>query len=138
MKQRTLKLRSKLLSGHYDMPGGLDNQTGTEAAQFIATLGDVFASIHQEDIALQADICVLVSNSESALQHTKDLQHVDLITQFHANMSRLLPVLAKQLEKNEFSREALLEELNLQSLKDCFEQDGERSISDNAGELTFL
>ena len=120
------------------MPGSINNLTNTEAAKFIATLGDVFASIHQEDIALQAAICVLVSNSESALQHTKDLQHVDLITQFHANMSRLLPVLAQQLEKSEFSREALLEELNLQSLRDCFAQHGESSISDNAGELTFL
>ena len=120
------------------MPGSIDNLTNTEAAKFIATLGDVFASIYQDDIALQAAICVSVSNSESALQHTKDLQHVDLITQFHANMSRLLPVLAQQLEKSEFSREALLEELNLQSLRDCFAQHGESSISDNAGELTFL
>ena len=120
------------------MESGSRKTAYADVADILETLGETFASVHQEDVALQAAICVLVSNNEGALRFSKDLQHLDLITQLHADMARVLDVFVRQIHNGKIVQQELLEVLSLQSLRDCFEGKPTARSRQNPGDMTIF
>ena len=89
--------------------------TSLDVESIVLTLGKLFASLHEKDQTLQNSLSGLDLNTTSA-DDLAALQHIDLVTQAHFDLSQLMPHLARAvsgtcIEKNAFDEALILESL---------------------------
>lgn len=75
-------------------------------------------SLHEQDLALQNAVSELAVYAPKEGAQVAHIQHIDLITQTHDDLSRFLPQLATALSETNFDEEKLANMLRLQSLRD--------------------
>ncbi len=107
------------------------------AADIIGNLGELLATFHESDLALQSALSTLSSRPERPTV-IYDLQHIDLITQVHADLAKMLPVLAKSLQDMPATRHDLRAALTLRSLQDALIDPGQSSEAPTAGDLSLF
>ena len=92
---------------------------GTEfAARIIGALGQLMVDYHARDLAVQNAVSELTSSPTTTGLNLADLQHIDLVTQTHADLARFLPRLAEGLRSTGGADPSLAGSLTLRSLQD--------------------
>ncbi len=107
------------------------------SADILDNIAKLMATFHESDVALQNALSGLTARLDAPAA-MKELQHIDLITQVHADLARMLPVLAQALRSQPTSRESLLSSLTLRSLQEALidpRVDAEEAM---AGELSLF
>lgn len=107
------------------------------AAEILAHLADLMAGFRDSDLALQKALSEMTSRSEGATA-INELQHIDLMTQVHADLAKMLPVLAGGLRGQPTSIQELRAALTLRSLQDALIDPGLASRPPAAGELSLF
>ena len=74
---------------------------------------------HQRDLAVQNAISDMTSSPNSSGLNLTDLQHIDLVTQTHADLARFLPKLALGIRVNDIEEHSLASTMTLRSLQDA-------------------
>ncbi len=96
---------------------------GSKDAEFVAriigAIGQMMTDFHARDIAVQDAVSDITSKPTSSGMNMSDLQHIDLVTQTHADLARFLPLLAKSLRSGDVSEQSLTGSLTLRSLQDA-------------------
>ena len=88
-----------------------------ELATMLEAIAALLVSFHRSDIALQEALSILAAHAR-ATPDMVDLQHVDLVTQTHSDLAKLLNELANCMSGRPTSREDLKSVLTLRSLQD--------------------
>jgi len=92
---------------------------GTEfAARIVGAIGQMMIDFHSRDLAVQNAVSEITSSPVSSGMNMSDLQHIDLVTQTHADLARFLPLLAKNLRSGALDEPDLKGSLTLRSLQD--------------------
>ncbi len=89
-----------------------------DVADVLTCLAGLMATFRESDLALQGALSTLTretSNNPNMFQ----LQHIDLLTQTHCDLARMLPILASSLRGEQITREDLRSGLTLRSLRDA-------------------
>jgi len=73
---------------------------------------------HSRDLAVQNAVSEITAIPTSSGMNMSDLQHIDLVTQTHADLARFLPLLAKSLRSGDVDEPNLKGSLTLRSLQD--------------------
>lgn len=89
------------------------------AARIIGALGQLMIDFHHRDLAVQNAVSDMTTNSGGNGLHLTDLQHIDLVTQTHADLARFLPKLAQGLRESSMSESNLASTMTLRSLQDA-------------------
>lgn len=89
------------------------------AARIIGALGQLMVDFHHRDLAVQNAISEMTSSPDSRGLHLTDLQHIDLVTQTHADLARFLPKLALGIRVNDIEEHSLATTMTLRSLQDA-------------------
>ncbi len=89
----------------------------TDIACILHALADMMSTFRQQDLALQDALSSVAAMTQSAPQ-LNSLQHIDLITQTHADLARFLPELAAALAGENVRPHDLRASLTLRSLQD--------------------
>jgi hypothetical protein len=89
------------------------------AARIIGALGQLMVDFHHRDLAVQNAISEMTSAPTSSGLHLTDLQHIDLVTQTHADLARFLPKLALGIRVNDIEEHSLASTMTLRSLQDA-------------------
>lgn len=92
--------------------------TPEHVADVIAALGNLMRGLHAQDLALQNAVSRLAVHAPQQGAEVAHIQHIDLVTQTHEDLSRFLPQLAVALENTDFDAQRLAKMLRLQSLRD--------------------
>lgn len=109
----------------------------SDVAGVLNAMAELMEAFHASDIALQSALSTLASHAREA-PGIGDLQHVDLLTQVHCDLARLLPALAACLEGTQMQRDALKGTLTLRSLQDgLIERTGDDDRPE-AGEVSLF
>ena len=87
-------------------------------ARIVGALGQMMNDFHGRDLAVQNAVSEITCASESSGMNISDLQHIDLVTQTHADLARFLPLLAKSLRSGAIDEPNLKGSLILRSLQD--------------------
>ncbi len=95
--------------------------------------------LHDADLQLQEALSTLAIRAKS-VPEVGCLQHVDLLTQTHCDLARLLAVLASSMNSNSVERDALKASLSLKSLQDTLFDGDERQEDDpqEAGDMVLF
>lgn len=113
--------------------------TPESIADVLAALGTLMRSLHRQDLALQNAVSELAVYAPKDGAQVAHIQHIDLITQTHDDLSRFLPQLATALTETNFDEEKLAKMLRLQSLRDQLLNPNEPSKQDvSSGELSLF
>ena len=91
---------------------------GEIAARILGALGQLMIDFHDRDLAVQNAISELTSLPNVGGLNVVDLQHIDLVTQTHADLAQFLPKLAECLRDDDFGQASLAGTLTLRSLRD--------------------
>ena len=97
-------------------PDGQD--TNEFAARIIGALGQMMVDFHTRDVAVQNAVSDMTQASGSLGLNMTDLQHIDLVTQTHADLAKFLPRLAESIRNREIAEQSLAGSLTLRSLQD--------------------
>ena len=89
------------------------------AARIIGALGQLMVDFHHRDLAVQNAISEMTSTPNSSGLHLTDLQHIDLVTQTHADLARFLPKLALGIRVKDVEEQSLASTMTLRSLQDA-------------------
>ncbi len=89
------------------------------AARIIGALGQLMIDFHHRDLAVQNAISEMTSSADSCGLHLTDLQHIDLVTQTHADLARFLPKLALGIRVKDIEEHSLASTMTLRSLQDA-------------------
>lgn len=89
-----------------------------DVADILANIAELMAEFRDSDIALQNAISTLTRNPGEA-PNMSALQHVDLLTQSHDDLSKLLLALGPCLRGAVVQRDDLKQALRLRSLQDA-------------------
>ena len=73
---------------------------------------------HARDLAVQTAVSGLTSAPNTSGLNITDLQHIDLVTQTHADLAKFLRRLAEGLREDGFAHRSLAGSLTLRSLQD--------------------
>ncbi|NNE81592.1 MAG: hypothetical protein HKN18_15095 [Silicimonas sp.] len=99
-----------------------DNNSDEIGVEFVARIlgavGHLMRDFRDRDLALQDAVADLTCNQQAGGIDLHDLQHIDLITQTHADLAKFLPKLAQCLRKDDFEQASLVGTLTLRSLQD--------------------
>lgn len=122
------------------MPDG-GHQTEMRPSDLVEVLeatSALLVSFHRSDIALQDALSTLAARAR-ATPDMVDLQHVDLVTQTHADLAKLLSELAACLAGRPTRKEDLKSSLTLRSLQDSLIEPAETGPADAApGDLALF
>lgn len=106
-------------------------------ATILVNAANLMASFHKSDVALQNALSALTAQSTpGAAMH--ELQHIDLITQVHADLAKMLPVLADGLRTTTVTQQDLCAALTLRSLQQALIDPDEETEEHSAGELSLF
>ena len=95
-----------------------DPVNGEIVARILGALGQLMIDFHNRDLAVQNAISELTALPDTLGLNVVDLQHIDLVTQTHADLAKFLPKLAQSLREEATSEASLAGTLTLRSLKD--------------------
>lgn len=87
-------------------------------ARIIGAVGQLMSDFHARDLAVQNAISEIACAPETAGLNMTDLQHIDLVTQTHADLAKFLTRLAQSIRENEVAAQTLAGTLTLRSLQD--------------------
>ena len=102
-----------------DSPPTLEPDNTEFAARVIGALGQLMVDFHHRDLAVQNAVSDMTTSPTSNGLHLTDLQHIDLVTQTHADLARFLPKLAQGLRDNDLTQSNLANTMTLRSLQDA-------------------
>lgn len=111
----------------------------SDVAQILTCLSQLMDTLHKSDLALQNAMSALARNSEEKPDMVQ-LQHVDLLTQTHCDLAKMLAVLASSLRTDAVMQDDLKNSLSLRSLQDTLLGESETSGANTveAGELSLF
>ncbi len=89
------------------------------AARVVGALGQLMIDFHHRDLAVQNAVSEMTCSTQGNGLHVTDLQHIDLVTQTHADLARFLPKLAQGLRENDITEKGLANTMTLRSLQDA-------------------
>lgn len=108
-------------------------------AEVLAAMGKLMDELQASDMALQDALSTLAGRAK-ATPDMVNLQHVDLVTQTHGDLAKLLRALSNCLDGVATQHEEIRATLTLRSLQDSllpFMQNGDVETVD-AGELSLF
>lgn len=108
-----------------------------DVADILENLAALMASFHRSDMALQDALSALASTSDGETTMF-ELQHIDLLTQSHFDLSKLLTALAPCLRGVSVRRDDLKSVLTLRSLQDSLIDPVESDEDVTAGEVALF
>lgn len=119
--------------------GGENTEIVSEdIAEILQKVAELMEGFYKSDLALQNALSSLTQLSAGA-PNLFELQHVDLITQSHADLSKLLAALAKAVSGTPVFRKDLQKTLTLRSLQDSLIDSKTVNTDDvAAGELSLF
>ena len=88
-----------------------------DVARILGAMGQLMEKLHSSDLALQDAVSVMTSQTKGAAPDFSQLQHIDLVTQTHADLARFLPQLADCLVGHPVHHGKLAGALTLHSLQ---------------------
>ncbi len=77
------------------------------------------SDFHSRDLAVQNAVSEMTCTPDSSGLHLTDLQHIDLVTQTHADLARFLNGLAEGIREDTLAEDILAGTLTLRSLQDA-------------------
>ena len=107
-----------------------------DVADVLVAMAELMSNFREHDLALQ-DALSSISARARSTPEMGNLQHVDLITQTHGDLAKLLPKLASILDGETIDRDTLKDALTLRSLKDTLIDRAEASDT-VSGELSLF
>ena len=121
------------------MPNRLvsDHVAAEDVADILLSLAALMETFHQSDIALQNALSGLPAGSSTSAD-LSGLQHVDLVTQTHRDLARLLPILASSARGVPTPSSQLKEALTLRSLQGALIEGVEEADDTAAGDVSFF
>lgn len=108
-----------------------------DVADILENLASLMGSFHKSDIAVQNALSVLTTTAKSG-PNMFELQHVDLITQSHQDLSELFAVLAACARGRPIRMSDLAASLTLRSLQDNLLTPHHAREEVEAGELSLF
>ena len=109
-----------------------------EIATVLEAVAALLMSFHRSDIALQGALSKLAAHVRTDADIV-DLQHVDLVTQTHSDLARLLSEMASCVSGRPTSRGDLKSVLTLRSLQDSLiEASASADTGPAPGDLTLF
>lgn len=121
-----------------DSPALPDQVGPAEVAGVLTNLADLLAGFHKSDVALQ-DALSTVTHASGETPNMFELQHVDLVTQAHFDIAKLLPVLAACIRGTPTDMCTLRTTLTLRSLQDSLiDSDSSDDDGSEAGDLSLF
>ncbi len=109
-----------------------------EIAHVLQSMAELFARLRSSDLALQESLSALAARARTTPEMS-DLQHLDLLTQTHEDLTRLLPTLAAILHGERIDQDTLKKTLSLRSLQDAlFDRSGHDEPEATPGELSLF
>ncbi len=116
----------------------MDHLVDTEdSAEILDNIARLMETFHESDVALQNALSSLTAGM-SAPTAMHELQHIDLITQVHADLAKMLPVLARSLRSHPTPRDSLIASLTLRSLQEALIEPSDGADTPSAGELSLF
>ena len=106
-----------------------------DVARILGAMGQLRERLHECDITLQDAVSDLTSRSDCLPTDFAHLQHIDLVTQTHADLARFLPQLADCLVGHPVQHGKLAGALTLHSLQNVLL--GLNGAADDAEEETL-
>ena len=103
----------------------------------LARLSTLMGSFHERDMALQDALANLSPNAATP-SHLTDLQHVDLLTQSHCDLSNLLKLLSEWAHGKPTFVIDLQDALTLRSLQDKLITATPAVPAKTAGDVSFF
>lgn len=115
------------------------NELGSkDVADVLTCLARLMETFRESDLALQNALSTLTRETSSS-PNMFQLQHIDLLTQTHCDLARMLPILASSLRGEPKSLEDLRSGLTLRSLQDVLiDTTEEQESTVEAGELSLF
>lgn len=107
------------------------------AADILMNLADMMQRYHLRDVALQNALSSMASDAISPPE-MRELQHIDLLTQTHFDLSQLLPVLSACVRGVPTALADLRDALALRSLQDALIDKDCDEPGVEAGELSLF
>ncbi len=108
-----------------------------DVADILEKLAALMSSFHKSDVALQDALSSLARASDGDTTMF-ELQHVDLLTQSHFDLSKLLTALAPCLRGETVARDDLRKVLTLRSLQDALIDAAGPSDDITAGDVALF
>ena len=87
-------------------------------ARIIGAIGQLLSDFHDRDLAVQNALSDMTHSPGSAKLNMTDLQHIDLVTQTHDDLARLLSKLSQNIRAGDITEHSLAGTLTLRSLQD--------------------
>ncbi|MEM8802791.1 MAG: hypothetical protein AAGF55_09670 [Pseudomonadota bacterium] len=115
---------------------GAKNVDKTDVARVLAAMANLMSDFGRHDLELQNALSA-ISERARATPEMGHLQHVDLITQTHEDLAKLLFRLAHSLEGEATDLDTLRQTLTLRSLQDAL-IDGAPVEDVETGELSLF
>ncbi len=116
----------------------IDKVEAGDIAKVLTAMADLMATFQRHDLALQDALSTMAARARSS-REMNNLQHIDLITQTHGDLAKLLPVLAGALKGDTVEKSDLKAKLTLRSLQDTLINDDEAKEHHAApGELSLF
>ncbi len=109
----------------------------TDVADILDNIANLMASFHSSDVALQNALSGLTKGMEGPTA-MHELQHIDLLTQVHADLAKMLPVVAGSLRSTPTNKRNLLAALTLRSLQETLVEPESAGEKPAAGELSLF
>lgn len=88
-----------------------------DVARILGAMGQLMGQLHARDLALQDAVSDMTTRACEQGAGFADLQHIDLVTQTHADLARFLPQLADCLVGHPVHHRKLAHALTLHSLQ---------------------
>ncbi len=88
-----------------------------DVARILGAMGQLMDQLHACDLALQDAVSDITSTAAGVPTDFSHLQHIDLVTQTHADLARFLPQLADCLVGHPVHQKKLAGALTLHSLQ---------------------
>ena len=95
-----------------------DPDSAEVAARIIGAVGQLMSDFHVRDLAVQNAISEMTCSPDTAGLNMTDLQHIDLVTQTHADLAKFLARLAQSIRERDITEATLAGTLTLRSLQD--------------------
>lgn len=108
-----------------------------DVADILENLAALMASFHKSDVALQ-DALSALATAAGGQTTMFELQHIDLLTQSHFDLSKLLTALAPCLRGTPVRRDDLKDVLTLRSLQDSLIDPAAEDKDVTAGEVALF
>lgn len=116
----------------------MPQRPGTSAADVLLAIGRLMDDCHREALALQEAISLSLPMDAADLSRLETYQHLDHVTQVHADLGRLLPELSRALEDDARRVDHLAGTLRLISLRDRLFGTADARAAPPSGEVSFF